>query len=116
MVRRFMWTAVVAAICVAAGASVAEESWREVAGLTAGGGSKDVKVTGTVSKIMLRCDSGAVSINTLVVLERAHKTPLPVTSAFKAGEMKVIDLQQEVRIVGLRISDEGDGAYSVHVK
>jgi hypothetical protein len=113
---RMRWQAVAAGLSLAAGLAFAEDEWRRVADLKAGGGPKDVKVTGSVSRILLRCDSGAVTVNTLFVVEKDRKTPLPVTTEFKEGDARVIDLQQNVSVSALRVTDAGGGSYSVHVK
>lgn len=110
----FMGTVAVVLAMTMAGL-VYGDHWHKVAELTAGGEAKEVTVDKTISKCVIKCTSGSVIINTLVVREGEKKTPIKVVTTFTEGQEKLIEIGERRMVTGFRISDQGSGTYAVSV-
>ena len=115
MNRAFFMGTVAMVIAMATAGLVYADHWNKIAELTAGGDAKEVTVDKTISKCVIKCTSGSVIINTLVVREGAKKTPIKVVSTITEGQEKLIEIGERRMVTGFRISDQGGGTYAISV-
>ncbi len=115
MSRRCLMGIVALGFVMATAGLVYADHWHKIAALTAGGDAKEVTVDKTISKCIIKCTSGSVIINTLVVREGAKKTPIKVVTTFTEGQDKLIEIGERRMVTGFRISDQGSGTYSITV-
>lgn len=115
MNRAFFTGTVAVVFAMAMAGLVYADHWHKIADLTAGGDAKEVTVDKTISKCVIKCTSGSVIINTLVVREGAKKTPIKVVSTIAEGEEKLVEIGERRMVTGFRISDQGSGTYEISV-
>lgn len=93
-----------------------DRGWTHISGLDAGGGAKEVAVNRRADAFRIRCTSGTVIINTVVVRDGAQRQSITVARRLQAGEHADIELGGTENVSGLRISDSGRGRYDVLVR
>lgn len=98
-----------ASVCLAS-------SWKPLANLSSGGEAKEVPVNHKISHVRVMVTEGTVVFNTIVVREGGKKSPHTIGREYSAKQHFVLDLPAPTQVTGLRISDGGNGRYSVHYK
>jgi hypothetical protein len=108
-------TAVVVASTAAFGES---KSWHDVQSVEVTG--KDAVEIGVdrpgVSNMRIICTEGKVVINTIVARIGGDKDEHPVRTELHEGEEEVIDIGENAKVTGFRISHDGKGRYKIDVK
>lgn len=119
MRRLFGWLMAVA--CLAAAPVLADEEWFKIDTLEAvgKGDAKEVSVGHKVEKVRVVCTEGSVIINTIVVRHHGKADPHKVGQRLEKGQKVAIQVSpdgKDIKVDGLRISDDGKGKYKVEAR
>lgn len=107
--------AIVLLTVVGMSATSAQADWK-IRGdkLSAQSDAKELKFEGNIVQVMITCQQAPVIINTVVLrLADGGTENIRVAKQFAHGEKHILRLGNRRRVVGLRISDDGDGKYRV---
>ncbi|HMP88562.1 MAG TPA: hypothetical protein PJ991_00090 [Kiritimatiellia bacterium] len=94
----------------------ADREWISGGTHKAGGEAKEIKVNQAISKVVITCTEGQVTISSLTLKDGGKSIPFQFMTRLNKGESQQVTVGDKIHAGSIIINDDGRGEYSVRIK
>lgn len=96
--------------------AVAFGDWRSLGTLNASSKQQEVAVNQQISKVLISCREGTITVERVVIVAEGRETPFNMTSLIAKGERQQITVGNQVECEKLLLQVSGQGQFEVSVR